>query len=177
MSFLHSKGPVEGKSGTLLVMGSGRCLWDDLSRFTEPCDKAVINFTGSFYPENFDYWVSCHGDRFPVFQAARNERGYEPCGETHSCNGSPDKYWDMDYGGSSGLFATLIGIAMGYDRIVLAGVPMDNNGHFFDPDNISPTGLNSFEPLITTWRIARDEWFENKVRSLSGNTATLLGFP
>ena len=79
--------------------------------------------------------------------------------------------WDIDFGGSSGLFACLVGLGMGYDEIVLAGIPMDDSGHFYDPPT---TEHKYFENLLPNWRYARDEWFEGKVRSLSGYTKNLL---
>ena len=81
-------------------------------------------------------------------------------------------------GGTSGLFAAVIGILMGYDQIILAGVPCDNTPHFFDPPWLeTQTHMFGLESCYNEWKAWRNEVpiFKDKVRSLSGNTRDLLG--
>ena len=78
--------------------------------------------------------------------------------------------------GSSALFATLAAIEMGYRRIVLAGCPLDTEGHWYfepmDADTLGPLWLGidymawlDFAKLETAKR----------VRSMSGYTADIIG--
>jgi hypothetical protein len=78
----------------------------------------------------------------------------------------------MNASGSSGLFAVKVAMEAGYDRIILAGVPMQVEGaHFF---NASPWGeVGSF---TEAWKIALPR-IAPHVRSMSGWTKDLLGYP
>lgn len=86
--------------------------------------------------------------------------------------------WNMDdtlWHGSTSLFAVLTSLTMGYHRIVLAGCPLDSKGHWHTPGHDGPPWT----------RETYQAWFEfadtpdgvNKVRSLSGYTKTMLGYP
>ena len=78
--------------------------------------------------------------------------------------------------GSSALFAALAGVAMGYDRIVLAGCPLDTGGHWY----FEPEGPETLGPIWLGVDFAA--WIDfslmpeaRKVRSMSGYTARILG--
>jgi hypothetical protein len=64
---------------------------------------------------------------------------------------------------------------LGYEEIVLAGIPMDNAGHYFDPPWVATDLADS--AVATVWREARDRVFDGRVKSLSGNTRDWLGAP
>lgn len=78
--------------------------------------------------------------------------------------------------GSSAFFATLACINMGYEKIVLAGCPLDTEGHYYFQDKnketLGPIWLG-FD--FMTWiDFSKTDQAEN-VRSLSGYTAKILG--
>ncbi len=83
--------------------------------------------------------------------------------------------------GSSSFFATLAGISMGYDKVVLAGCPLDTEGHWYYGDELYESQPE--EVYGPTW-MGYDfmAWLDfaqtkkaEKVRSLSGYTAKIIG--
>ncbi len=92
--------------------------------------------------------------------------------EEHGVNA----YWPgAEVGATSGCFGALVGLMLGYTEIVLAGIPMDNGGHFFDP----PWYTTDMEDKTVhrQWGWARDNVFKGRVTSLSGYTRKWLGAP
>ena len=60
-------------------------------------------------------------------------RKFGPIQYTHSCRTGGQYSWPWPGHGTSALGAVYTGLAMGYDRIVLAGVPLDDAGHSLYP--------------------------------------------
>ena len=71
------------------------------------------------------------------------------------------------------MFGVLIALAMGYERIMLAGIPLDNRGYCYAPPNNQ--SMFESETLENEWKEARDEVFRDRVRSFSGRTREWLG--
>ena len=78
--------------------------------------------------------------------------------------------------GSSAFFATLASLHMGYSKVVLAGCPLDTEGHYYFQDKnketLGPIWLG-FD-FMTWLDFSKTEQSVN-VRSLSGYTAIILG--
>lgn len=78
--------------------------------------------------------------------------------------------------GSSAFFATLASLQMGYKKIVLAGCPLDTEGHYYFPnknrETLGPIWLG-FD--FMTWLDFSSTDQAQGVRSLSGYTAIILG--
>lgn len=81
--------------------------------------------------------------------------------------------WDWGGGnsGSSGLFAVGVAFSLGYERLILAGVPMDIRGHW---NNAQP--WTDRDRFVTAWCAAK-HMLEGRVRSLSGWSREFLGGP
>lgn len=176
-------------SGTAVVMGCGRCVWDDLARFDpdrEKADVIAINNMILHWQRRVHHGVSLHSEEPNLWRALRP---FYQCETSHVVTHSwknhekPWPYSECDYtwdlelskGGSSGLLAVMIGLALGYDRIILAGVPMDGSGHFYDPQDVITrqfTGSN----IKLEWHWAT-KYFQGRVKSLSGQTREWLGEP
>lgn len=182
--------------GTAVVMGGARCIWEDCARIDfEKVEVIAINNMIMHHKGRVHHGVSLHPEEPPLW---RQLRWTNQCEEsyvvTHSHrlpenneNLSPydfktrhglDYLWVIEggRGGSSGLFACMVGLALGYDRIVLAGIPLDGNGHFFDP----PSGVTKQflgTNIKMEWENANQKYFNGRVRSLSGNTREWLGEP
>lgn len=132
----------------LLIVGSARCLWDDLKALGSwDHDIMVINEAGCFFHRPFQHWASLHPEmfRFSPYIYPRTERSegvtrYLPRFDCQYHTQRPDleatlplRVWpDSHKGGDSGLFALYVGLGLGYAEIVLAGVPQDGNRHFYD---------------------------------------------
>ena len=140
--------PIAGQfSGPLIVCGAGRSLWDDLANLPvqSSADILCINLTGVVFPRRFLHWASMHGDHFPHWLGLRAldlpEDGHI---HTHSMRSGSEFFWDFENpGGCSGIFAALVGLALGYEHIVLCGCPENSDGHFYDPPGSSGTYTNS----------------------------------
>lgn len=170
------------RGATLLIAGSGRDLWADLARAPESTHAMCVNFAGSFFPRPFEHWSTMHAENMPHWLAIRQADLPQGHIWTHGLipwHGELDHVeskWDLEAGpGCSGLFGCYVGLAMGYDAIVLAGVPEDGIGHFYDPPGARGTYSNT--GAEEQWTYARDRVFAGRVKSLSGLTRALLGEP
>ncbi|MHC5035111.1 MAG: hypothetical protein ACYTFZ_08750 [Planctomycetota bacterium] len=83
--------------------------------------------------------------------------------------------WEFNGQGSSGAGAVLAGLAMGYEDVLLAGMPLDDSGHFYDPPYIRSNFLAEAQERY--WTMLRDSVFEGRVRSMSGRSREYLGGP
>jgi len=169
-------------SGAALILGGGRNLWDDVAR-VRPWAGAVIavNDAGAHYQEGVAHWVTLHPEYLPGWRFYRRRHCYDASGQAPLCHASRDGegvdiHWELErYGGTSGLFAAHVALMLGYSRVVLAGVPMDNTGHYFDPPWARTD--NEDRSIGIEWEQARDTIFGGRVKSLSGRTRDWLGAP
>lgn len=148
----------------------------------------MVNDIGTIYPERIDFWVSLHPEKMLKWQQLRRAHGlnddyityaHEPCQPGLVPGGDPrvDKWLDFRYpgmtgSGSSGLLAVKAAQAEGCNRIVLAGIPLTvKDRHFFDDKP-----WYERDSFADAWRIAYPN-LKHSVRSLSGWTKELLGYP
>lgn len=181
-------------NGPAVVLGSGRCIWDDMAKVDFDLVQVIaINNMIMHYKGRLHHGVSLHPEEPPLWRQLRwtnqCEQSYV---HTHSHrlpenndNLPPyefktrhglDYIWEVEggRGGSSGLFACMVGLALGYSKIVLAGIPLDASGHFFDPPGKKVTQFTG-QNITWEWENARDKYFRDRVRSLSGRTRDILG--
>lgn len=169
-------------SGAVLIMGGARCLWDDLNALGDwRHDRMGVNDIIGHYQGTLRHGVTLHPEYLPGWLDYRNGHNYGNRGHvhTHSCKAAPrvETAWPFhNGGGSSGLYACYIAIALGYSRIVLAGMPIDATGHYFDPPEARHPHLGN-RPDHIVWHQAAAEIFAGRVRSMSGWTAKILGTP
>ena len=174
----------------LCIVADGPCVWDDLSAFDRVIgdrrhDFMCINEIAKVFPRPFLHFAA--GDsHMPDMQAIAAslpdtviKHAYNPTSQYFNVR------WVRKYGGWSGtstFFGIKIGLAMGYMRIILVGSPLTNTGHWYDKD-IKPGDprearlKNKHENHLWKWTelAARPiAWF---IRSMSGNTRDLLGYP
>jgi hypothetical protein len=172
-----------------LILGSAASLWSDLQVLGPwPGLVIAVNRAGTFHPDRLDHWVSLHPEQLGGFMAEREAMlaGHDAlraawgpfttwCQRPHDGTRVDRVEAAIPGTGSSGLFAVRIALArLGCERVVLAGVPIDNSPHFYDGGLRSGPG---FVPYRPEWRAAAEEEFGGRVRSLSGWTAELLGRP
>jgi len=171
----------------LLVTGDGLSLPDDLHRFLEwkiDHDAMAVGRSINLYPGEVKHWANVDCEECKHW--AENLRG-APIRHTmgdypwfdidwgiENCELHPD---DIFWHGSSGLFAAYIGLAMGYEKIVLAGCPLDKNGHWYWEGLEENTGPNWKDEDYTSWLEFAHEEKAQKVKSMSGFTAKVLGVP
>jgi hypothetical protein len=173
--------------GPLLVMGGAACVRDDLLAVDGGPGagwrggRMAVNDIGAHYHGTIDHWVTLHPDYMAGWHQFRMGHNYGDRGHVFTHSDRPaaaiQHVWKIvNVGGSSGLFACFVGLLLGYSQIVLAGVPCDNQPHYFDP---LPSYRGSLDEPATAlvWQWARDHVFQGRVTSLSGRTRAWLGAP
>ena len=179
------------ESGTAVVMGSGRCIWDDINKIGSRIEKMgviCINDMILHWRKRVHHGVSLHPEEPPLWRSLRKTNRCDanhvtthshriPKGPDHLpiSNHGLDCVWDIERSGagSSGLLACMIGLALGYERIILAGVPLDDSGHFFDIPDVR-TSFNALN-IQLEWKDADQKYLKGRVKSLSGYSAKWLG--
>lgn len=133
----------------------------------------VVNDQIRDWPGRIDYGVTLHFEKLPGWLPGRRERQrYLPQVWTHTEAKDSDRYLEHWREGSSGLFAVQVALHEGFDRIVLAGVPMvSTRAHYF-----SPKPWIAASSYQKAWRERHTE-LQPFVRSMSGFTKELLGEP
>lgn len=144
-------------SGKLLIVGGARCVWDDLLKIDRSdFDIMCVNDIIMHYPEDVKHGYSNDFRMLPKWIEARRpglNTGIIP----HSCFGPSS--WPWPGHGNSGLNACYTGLGLGYSEIVLAGMPMDDSGHYFDP----PWIKTNYSNLSHYWTNAFRNVFEGRV--------------
>ena len=177
-----------------LVVASAWCVWDDLDRLgvrgdlNNGWDTLCVNDMMQFYPGVVNHGYSNQYRWLPHWTGGRRETicGYKVVdkwgrvGLTHSRVGAQAN-WPWPGHGTSTLCAVYTALALGYDRIVICGAPLDNGPHFFEP----PWCTSNFENEVGLredgrmmyWEASKTRWFKGRVFSRSGRTRDLLGEP
>lgn len=169
--------------GGRVAVGGGKyeTVWDDYDKVRPwKGEIMVVNDVGMHLHDTVRHWVTLHPEYMPGWMAFRKGHLYgsgdSPMAHSHKSKPGVDVVWSMDQlGGTSGLFAVFLGLLLGYDEIVLCGIPMTGSGHYFDP----PWYGSSFADRATelVWKWAQTNVFEGRVTSLSGSTREWLGAP
>lgn len=168
-------------SGGAVLIGGGRCVWDDLAHVQGFAGaRACVNDIVMHYAGRVEHLITLHPEYAPGWLKWRlghcMGEGHRP--RVHSNKGGPevDDIWPgAVVGGTSGLAGAYILLMLGYAPIVLAGIPMDGTGHYFDPPyRGSPEFVE--DHVTITWAQGLDI-FAGRVTSLSGNTRKWLGAP
>ena len=184
--------------GGLIVCADAMCVWDDLERFgckslvgrgrvhKDGYDFMTVNKLVETFPGNIEHCYSNQPYHLEAFIAARrNEyvKEFAPPGHVHSCSRGGKWKWPFLGHGTSGLGAVLAGLGLGYEEIVICGMPLDDGPHNGEPpwrmcrigssETAGPVsgGPNQY------WKRAMELAFDGRVKSMSGRTADWLGRP
>lgn len=178
-------GKYEGKS--VVVVGDAACVWEDLERFgcksgngvaRPDWDFFTVNGITALFPGKIEH---CYSNSPMVIRRYvrsrrddyKSEFGYPRF--IHSRDTTADYAWPWHGDGTSGLGAVLCAVFMGYGRIVLAGMPLDDQPHNGEPPWRKTRFTTEVERADTHWPNAINLAFDGKVTSLSGRTAQWLG--
>ena len=178
-------------TGILIIAGCGRCVWEDLEKAgvarNEDHDILCVNSMVEHYPGRVEHVYSNDHRLLPHWVGARRPkfiRNWEQVKHIHSNNTAPrggGNVWPWPGHGSSGLNAVYTGLALGYDQIWLCGIPLDDEGHYFDAPWIKTNFTHEVGSRengdIKYWSNAARRIFDGKVKSFSGRTKELLGEP
>ena len=180
-----SSKPFVKHTDILLITGDGRSLHDDFLKMKgKDYDLACIGRSIKLYP-NAIHWFNADGETAIAW--AKQIKSESLLTHTLGEVDGFDVDWDIEqpdyqyeaitgqkgrFHGSSALFAALAGIEMGYDKVVLAGCPLDDEGHWYFDDTKGPLWLGHD---FMAWVDFSKEPSAKKVRSLSGFTAKIIG--
>lgn len=146
----------------------------------EPDAVFAVNDIGTRWTGTLRAWVTLHPEHMAKWRAERAERGFPDASEhvghemgQPGIDRATSYLWpDMNASGSSGLFAVKVAMEAGFDRIILAGIPMQAEGaHFFNS-----ASWGEVASFTEAWKIALP-LIAPHVRSMSGWTKELLGYP
>lgn len=187
-------GSYTGKK--LAVCGDAACVWDDLEalgcaahvgrgRVDGPYDFMTVNKLVEVFPGSIEHAYSNEPMWLHKFIAARRvEYAREFGGPKHTHSGNQGATWRWPWGGfgTSGLGAAIVGVGLGYDQIVLCGIPLDDGPHNGEPPwrrcTFTNEAANSGKSEINAyWKKARDLAFHGRVKSMSGRTKDWFGCP
>lgn len=182
---------VEKFDGRLVICGGAACVWDDLQKLgirgdsqNNGYDVMCVNDIVMHFPGRVLHAFSNDAKMFEFWLGARRKqivRAFGPVEYVHTCNNRHAKYsWPWPGNGTSALGAVHTGLAMGYRKIVLCGIPLDDGPHYFSP----PWGLSNFTREVPQrdggqmayWFKVSRQW-QGRVTSMSGRTKELLGAP
>jgi hypothetical protein len=173
----------------LLIVGSGRGMWHDLALYclfqkrshVMLVNRAIVDFKGPEFLK-VKHAVCLDENCVELYRQIRQRirRVDDDIELTHACGGKCDVRWIFDLNSGdrpndSGAFATAVGMALGYKKMILVGVPHDGCGHYYGPphEDLSHLGL----PFRNEhWENLMDD-YRDRVRSMSGCSRRLFGYP
>jgi len=172
---------------TLLIVGDGKSIWDDLIKFRAmgaDHDTMLLNHTVMAYPYPYQHYAVGDSHRAYEQEIARK---YVPRGVIKHCWNPNSHGFDVrwikqtprGWEGTTLSLAVRVGIILGYLKIVLAGCPMDNSGHWYNeflkPDDNKLK--NEHKHHLWKWMEMACRPYARLMRSMSGNTQELFGEP
>lgn len=164
-----------------IILGSAPCVWRDYREAIKlgGFDFFIaVNQTGmNFAP--IDAWVTAHTEHMNKWQIMRKMMRLslpDIVTPNHNTAGRDIKITHThpyDVGGSSLYAVTVARELYNAGKIVLCGVPLDASGHIGEQGGAN----GSYEHFMVSWQKYFDDGKLSDVRSMSGNTAKLLGKP
>jgi hypothetical protein len=165
----------------LLIVADGATVFDDLEEFFElgvDHDAGCVNNIARVYPCKFQHFFA--GDSHDKdmrdicvgLDAEVLSHCYNPNSETFAVRWFKE---NLGWYGTTTMFAIYTALCLGYYRVVLAGCPMDNSGRWYEHEDLR--GMYDHE--IHSWRWKQFRWrpWAMFIKSMSGNTAKILGRP
>jgi hypothetical protein len=173
----------------LLIIGDGSNVLKDIGEWYEIAEGIVeydtmcVNYSPLICPHPFQHYAAGDAHRKDMQEVAKSL----PKEVIKHAWNFGSKGFDVNWrrngrGGWNGTSANLafkIGLALDYTRIVLAGCPMDDSGNWYKP--MIPTNdikaNKDHRPHLWKWMEIACRPVGKFVRSMSGNTKDLLGYP
>jgi len=121
-----------------------------------------------------EHWTSLHYEHFYLRDIYFKDHGIKTHGKEKL--GNVDYVWAINRDGGGGLFAVKIALLLGYKKIIIAGMPMDNRPRFYD----HPQAACQFTDgaINLGWKCFKGEIGKengDKIKAISGFPKTLFG--
>lgn len=176
--------PVDNLHGCI-VLGSAPSWRADLEAaraYAPDWPVIVVNGVGTLYLDPIVAWVSIHGRDLVKWMPMRAERGgntdYTGYGNysDREADGGAVRWNRPNSGGSSGLHAVELALDLGYERVLLCGIPLDGQQRVRSLDGEVTEGVCAYSAYHDPWKKNEDK-MRDRVKSMSGWTSKLLGKP
>lgn len=166
------------------VLGGAKTLREDLNYALalldgQPDTWIACNHAGRDLVGTLDHWCTLHTEKMPAWIEQREERGLGPVGTfwTSNVKTIPPEHENLyqkvvSWDGSSGLLAITVALHLGYEKIILCGIPLDKKEEHYD----YPGVWMDAPRYRSAWSKHLSE-MNGLVKSPSGWTALLLGEP
>ncbi len=176
------------QSGPVLLIGSAACVWEDAAQWrNQGWPVAAVNRIGIDWPGELAHWCSWHHELLPLWAMVRSpymDNGRLCRGpmqtqfhSTRPVPGGNSTAWSFRLKrGNSTMFALMVLLALGYEKVIMAGCPHDASGYYFRAPWV-PRVDYGVQAGRETWCEAAATFFQDRVRSMSGWTRELLGEP
>lgn len=175
---------MTGKTKLAIVCGCASNVFYDLAQaFALIKDMNVkpmivaINNVALYLPTNVHIWASLHPE---LFIDRPNVRGNPiTCAPYQVENSLVDHVFQSEHALNSGFYATDYTIRQNVNKIILCGVPKDKQRRFDEPLD-APMHMGNADNIRYPWKVAVEinyMGWRDKVRSMSGNTKVICGFP
>lgn len=187
--------PSDPDNDILLIIGEGWNVIDDLSRFLDffvSFDTMAINFVPKILPPQMPIHHFIAGDShmedMQLVASKLPDTTIKHCWNTNGMQKHVqvdqfDIRWARNsskpWNGTTANLGVKIGIALGYMKIVLAGCPMDGGGNWYTK-NLANEDVKKYKDHtahLWKWVEIASRPIGRFIRSMSGNTADLLGEP
>jgi hypothetical protein len=177
-------------SDVCFITGDAKCLASDIAAFEAwgiPHDVYAVNRSILMFGRPVRHWAAIDNEEAGWYYEYWSNQTHPEQTAKHTigtCSGF-DVYWRRDpvmsdpnmldfWIGSSGYFAILTALYMGYKKIIVGGMPIDRTPHFYDPEGAE--GPNWMGGAYTQWMDFKTQVPEaDRVRSMSGYSAFILG--
>jgi hypothetical protein len=163
---------------TALVLGCAECVWkdaEDAMKLFEPDAIFAVKDMIARWPGRIDYGICLHPERTAEYMRQREVNGLSTKFQVWAHKNTTPSFHHRvasDWAGSSGLFGVRVALLQGFDRVVLAGVPMEQeHRHIRRKELWTEAGF-----FHKGW-IHRHDEIAPFVRSMSGWTKAMLGAP
>ena len=166
-----------------VVLGSAPCLWVDLlaAHVEEDWEVIAVNGAGVLFEGKLNIWASIHGPALNRWIEQRSALGYDMDFDAYGNYADDQDSGDVirwnrpNGGGSSGLFAVMIALELGFTKLILCGMPMNGDERLNEKDEVE-LGPTPYAHYRKGWE-QRQELLSKHVRSMSGWTRETFGAP
>ncbi len=171
------------KSRIAFVLGGADTLRSDINAALEmagqPDTYIATNHAGRDLEGALPHWVTLHTEKMPDWIAERRATG-QPDAEqfwTSNTKTIPPEHAELykhvpTWDGSSGLLAITVALHLGYERVILCGVPLDKKAAHYDDD----APWMDAPRYRAAWTRHLSE-MKGRVKSFTGWTSLILGEP
>ena len=171
----------------LLIVGDATDVLADVEKFIEICptgfDTMCINYSAKLIPWEIQHFIAgdSHTEDMQKQALLLPDSCLKHCWnpKSHGFNIRWLRNGRTGWNGTTANLGIKIGIALGYTRIVLAGIPMDNSGNWYSADlpDDDIKKKKDHRDHLWKWNEIASRPVSRLLRSMSGNTAELLGKP